>query len=91
MSQEADTARSAGDFFASALGGGLIFALFLPTGCKPPPLGKSAPLPCPAGDQTNFLGTTFSGLVGTVDAAGATVLGLIAAGICYLVAAGLRS
>jgi hypothetical protein len=90
VTDSADTTKSFGDFFASALGGGAIGILFFPTGCKTPGPFEPAPVPCPDGDQLNVLGTTMGGLVGTIDSVGATVLGLIAAGICYAIASELR-
>lgn len=94
MNQDADTARSVGDFFVSAIGSGLVFFLLFPTGCKaqsPPAFGASAPLVCPDGSQTDLLGWSVFGLVGTVDQTGAAVIALIIAGLCYLIAGALRS
>lgn len=89
--QDSDTLRSFGGFLGSTLGGGLIYLVLAPMGCTPPALGQTAPIVCPDGQQTDFLGSTVFGLVGQVDSTGAGVAGFLAMVACYLVASQMRS
>jgi len=79
-------AEKAAEFVLSPLGGAAFAAFLLPTGCTDiVPLGGR----CPAGEETNFLGWTVFGIVGTLDNAGLFALGVVAALVVYLVISSL--
>jgi hypothetical protein len=94
-SHDAHSARSFGGFILSPIGGGIISLLLFPTGCDRdlPGFGEPQEIlsPCPSGQETDFLGLTLGGLVGTVDAAGAVVIGFVFALAFYGIAAFMDS
>lgn len=69
--------RTAAEAILSPVGGAVIGGLFYPVGCA------SGAVVCASGERVNILGFTMGGLVGTVDDAGAFVIGIGAALICY--------
>lgn len=83
--EESTDPSTAAQFVLGPIGGAVIGALLYPLGCK------TEQLFCPTGEQTNFLGVTMGGFVGTVDKLGAFIIGVVAAGICYLLASQITS
>ena len=80
--------KGAAQFILSPLGGFVIALLLFPAGgCA---VETSIANPCPAGKQQDVLGSTVGGLVGAVDQAGATIIGVVAAVLCCLIAAALK-
>jgi hypothetical protein len=75
-----DPGSDAASFVLGPVGGAIIGALLYPTGCA---TALQSNLLCPTGKQTNFLGWTMGGAVGTVDKVGAFVIGVIAAVLVY--------
>jgi len=64
---------------AGPAGGAVIGILLFPTGCNE----YVAVLQCAAGAETNFLGWTLGGLVGTVSELGAGFIGVVIGALAY--------